>query len=165
MVVNLETKGNEGASLMFETRPENGWVVQALAEANPYAVGNSLSLAVYRSMPNDTDYSPFRDAGVQGLNFSSIGGANLYHQAFDDLDHISLPTIQHQGEYALSLARYNPPRRLQLVLIDPKRRGFGLLSPLPHLLNHLVGNKFTPGKSEIIIGGKIYKVILTGQAS
>jgi S-DNA-T family DNA segregation ATPase FtsK/SpoIIIE len=35
---------------------------------------------------------------------------------------------------ALSLARYNAPRRLQLVLIDPKRRGLGLLAPLPHLL-------------------------------
>jgi S-DNA-T family DNA segregation ATPase FtsK/SpoIIIE len=39
---------------------------------------------------------------------------------------------------ALSLARYNPPRRLQLTLIDPKRRGFGLLSPLPHLLTPLI---------------------------
>ena len=39
---------------------------------------------------------------------------------------------------ALSLARYNPPRRLQLVLIDPKRRGFGRLAPLPHLLTPLI---------------------------
>ena len=38
---------------------------------------------------------------------------------------------------ALSLAMYNPPRALQLVLIDPKRRGFGMLGSLPHLLTHL----------------------------
>jgi S-DNA-T family DNA segregation ATPase FtsK/SpoIIIE len=39
---------------------------------------------------------------------------------------------------ALSLAMYNPPRSLQLVLIDPKRRGFGVLAPLPHLLTPLI---------------------------
>ena len=39
---------------------------------------------------------------------------------------------------ALSLAMYNPPRALQLVLIDPKRRGFGVLSSLPHLLTPLI---------------------------
>ncbi len=32
-----------------------------------------------------------------------------------------------------SLAVYNPPRRLQMVLIDPKGRAFGGLSVLPHL--------------------------------
>lgn len=35
---------------------------------------------------------------------------------------------------ALSLAIFNPPRRLQMVLIDPKRRGFRPLKGLPHLL-------------------------------
>jgi S-DNA-T family DNA segregation ATPase FtsK/SpoIIIE len=39
---------------------------------------------------------------------------------------------------ALSLAMHNPPRSVQLVLIDPKRRGFGRLSALPHLLTPLI---------------------------
>jgi S-DNA-T family DNA segregation ATPase FtsK/SpoIIIE len=39
---------------------------------------------------------------------------------------------------ALSLARLNRPRDLQLVFIDPKRRGFGPLSGLPHLLTPLI---------------------------
>jgi S-DNA-T family DNA segregation ATPase FtsK/SpoIIIE len=39
---------------------------------------------------------------------------------------------------ALSLALYNPPRALQMVLIDPKRRGLGVLAPLPHLLTPLI---------------------------
>jgi S-DNA-T family DNA segregation ATPase FtsK/SpoIIIE len=39
---------------------------------------------------------------------------------------------------ALSLAMYNPPRAVQLVLIDPKRRGFGRLGALPHLLTPLI---------------------------
>ncbi len=39
---------------------------------------------------------------------------------------------------ALSLAMYNPPRQLQLLFIDPKRRGFAPLAGLPHLLMPLV---------------------------
>jgi S-DNA-T family DNA segregation ATPase FtsK/SpoIIIE len=39
---------------------------------------------------------------------------------------------------AVSLAMFNPPRRLQMVLIDPKRRGFAPLSQLPHLLGSLI---------------------------
>jgi len=35
---------------------------------------------------------------------------------------------------ALSLALHNPQRRLQLLLVDPKGRGFRCLSALPHLL-------------------------------
>lgn len=39
---------------------------------------------------------------------------------------------------ALSLAIFNPPRSVQMVLIDPKRRGFVVLSSLPHLLTPLI---------------------------
>ena len=39
---------------------------------------------------------------------------------------------------ALSLAMLNPPRHVQMVLIDPKRRGFAPLSKLPHLLTPLI---------------------------
>ena len=39
---------------------------------------------------------------------------------------------------ALSLATHNHPREVQLVLIDPKRRGFGMLGGLPHLLTPLI---------------------------
>jgi S-DNA-T family DNA segregation ATPase FtsK/SpoIIIE len=39
---------------------------------------------------------------------------------------------------ALSLLLYNPPRELQLVLIDPKKRGFAPLAQAPHLLVPLI---------------------------
>lgn len=38
----------------------------------------------------------------------------------------------------LSLAMHNPQRSLQLVLIDPKKRGFGPLTGLPHLAQPVV---------------------------
>ena len=39
---------------------------------------------------------------------------------------------------ALSLAMLNPPRQVQMVMIDPKRRGFAPLEKLPHLLTPLI---------------------------
>lgn len=106
VVLNFEFKGDAGASWMFETAPGNGWIISAFAQADPHRVANSMSLDVYRRMPNDTDYSPFRDAGIQGLNFASIAGPNSYHLALDNLENASLPSIQHHGLHALSLSRY-----------------------------------------------------------
>jgi hypothetical protein len=106
VVLNFEMRGHRGASMMFETGHENGWAVRQWAAADPHPVGNSVSLAVYRSMPNDTDFSPFRDRGIQGLNFGAIEGGNLYHLALDDLNHNSPETLQHQGIQALAMARH-----------------------------------------------------------
>ena len=49
---------------------------------------------------------------------------------------------------ALSLAMFNPPRHVQLVLIDPKRRGFAPLSQLPHLLTPLVDGE---GRAALVL--------------
>jgi S-DNA-T family DNA segregation ATPase FtsK/SpoIIIE len=50
---------------------------------------------------------------------------------------------------ALSLAVFNPPRSLQMVLIDPKRRGFAPLAQLPHLLTPLID---TAGRAGVTLG-------------
>jgi hypothetical protein len=57
-------------------------------------------------MPNDTDFTVFRQAGMPGLNFAFIGGVEHYHQPSDDLAHVSLSTLQHAGDLALGLARH-----------------------------------------------------------
>jgi S-DNA-T family DNA segregation ATPase FtsK/SpoIIIE len=50
---------------------------------------------------------------------------------------------------ALSLAMHNRPREVQMVLVDPKRRGFGVLSGLPHLLTPLV---YQPRRAGEVLG-------------
>jgi DNA segregation ATPase FtsK/SpoIIIE, S-DNA-T family len=49
---------------------------------------------------------------------------------------------------ALSLAMFNPPRRVQMVMIDPKRRGFAPLEELPHLLTPLIDST---GRASLIL--------------
>ena len=54
-------------------------------------------------MPNDTDFSPFRDAGTQGLNFAGVDRASLYHQTYDTPANVSEATLQHHGLHLLGI--------------------------------------------------------------
>lgn len=61
-----------------------------------------------------------------------------------DVVHVLLVGATGSGKTALarallaSLAYYNPVSTLQLVLIDPKRRGFGPLAQLPHAVHGVI---------------------------
>ena len=106
VVLNLEARGNSGPAMMFETSPNNGWLIDEFAKAAPRPVANSLSSEVYKRLPNDTDLSVFKRAGLDGLNFAHIGGLNHYHTALDNVENVDERSLQHQGDYALSLTRH-----------------------------------------------------------
>jgi hypothetical protein len=106
VVLSFEMRGAGGASIMFETAPENGWVIRALSEFDPSPLANSLALEVYERLPNDTDFTPFAEAGKQGLNFAAIGRANRYHQSTDTPENLSEATIQHHGLRAVAALRW-----------------------------------------------------------
>ena len=106
LVISVEMRGGGGPSIMFETGQDNGWIVRQLAAANPHAFTNSLTYEVYRRLPNDTDFTPFKEAGKQGLNFAAIANAHVYHQAYDSPEHLSLATLQHHGVNVLSMVRH-----------------------------------------------------------
>jgi len=105
MALNFEARGSSGPAMMFATSKGNGWLVRQLAEAAPYPVANSLSYEIYRLLPNDTDLTVFKQAGVAGMDFAFIGDVTNYHTRIDDVTHIDPRSLQHQGSYALSLAR------------------------------------------------------------
>jgi hypothetical protein len=106
VVLSFEMRGAGGASIMFETAPENGWVVRALSSLDPRPFANSLSLEVYERLPNDTDFTPFVQAGKQGLNFAAIGRSHVYHQSTDTPENLSEATLQHHGLRALAALRW-----------------------------------------------------------
>ena len=106
VVVAIEMRGGGGASIMFETGENNGWVVEQLRQADPYPSANSVSYEIYRRMPNDTDFTPFREAGRQGLNFAALGRPHVYHQVYDSPGNLSEATVQHHGEHALAMLRH-----------------------------------------------------------
>ena len=106
LVLSFEMRGSAGPSLMFETNDQNGWVVRALDAFDAYPSANSLAFEVYQRMPNDTDFTPFKEVGKQGLNFAAIGNAHVYHQEYDKPESMSESTLQHHGIHALAAARY-----------------------------------------------------------
>ncbi|MYI06378.1 MAG: M20/M25/M40 family metallo-hydrolase, partial [Gemmatimonadetes bacterium] len=104
--MGIEMRGGGGPSLMFETGADNGWVIEALRRADPYPAANSVSYEIYRRMPNDTDFTPFKEAGKQGLNFAAVGKPHVYHQYYDSPENLSEGTLQHHGEHVLAMVEY-----------------------------------------------------------
>ncbi len=106
VLISIEMRGGGGPSMMFETGANNGWVIDALRRADPYPAANSVSHEIYRRMPNDTDFTPFKEASKQGLNFAAVGKAHVYHQYYDSPGNLSEGTLQHHGEHALAMLEY-----------------------------------------------------------
>lgn len=105
VVLSVEMRGGGGPSIMFETGEENGWIVREADASGIRPAASSVSYEIYRRMPNDTDFTPFRRAGRQGLNFAAIGRASVYHQAYDTPANLSEATLQHHGENLLGVTR------------------------------------------------------------
>jgi hypothetical protein len=106
IALNFEGRGNGGPVIMFETSPQNGALIRALARATAYPLANSLSDEIYKRLPNSTDLTVFKAAGRQGMNFAYIHGLTHYHTALDNLENVDARTVQHHGSYALALSRY-----------------------------------------------------------
>jgi putative ATP-binding cassette transporter len=106
LALNFEARGTNGPSMMFETSENNGWLIEQFAAAAPYKMANSLSYEIYRLLPNATDMTIFREAGLSGLNFAFIGGLKNYHTSLDTLENLDDGSLQHHGSYALALARH-----------------------------------------------------------
>jgi len=104
VVINFEARGTFGPSFMFETGAGNLDVVRALWHVRG-ARATSLSTAVYRRLPNDTDLSELLLLDRPSLNFAFIGGVQRYHTAEDDVAHLDAGSVQHHGNSAVALAR------------------------------------------------------------
>jgi hypothetical protein len=106
VVLNIDARGNHGPSIMFETSAKNGWLIRQLAEASLHPLATSMSMDIYRIMPNDTNLSVFKRAGLDGLNFAFSRGIAYYHSPDDTPANLDPRTLQHQGENVLALAKH-----------------------------------------------------------
>lgn len=123
-VVNLEARGTTGASLMFETSDESGWLIDLFARSAARPASNSIYYTIYKLLPNDTDLTVYKRRGLAGLNFAFIGGESRYHTPRDDFAHASPGSLQHHGDNALAMVRalaqanLDSPPRSELVFFD-----------------------------------------------
>lgn len=104
-VVNMDNRGTSGPATMFETGSANEWVMRLYSKAIGHPDTNSLSYTVYKSLPNDTDFTIFKHAGYQGVNFAFIGDVSHYHTPLDNVANASAASIQEEGEDGLEAVR------------------------------------------------------------
>ncbi|MDP6939786.1 MAG: M28 family peptidase [Planctomycetota bacterium] len=103
LVMNFEARGGSGVAYMFETGRGNAELMRMYADCVSHPTAASLTTEIYKRLPNDTDFSFFRDAGLAGFNFAFIEDMHVYHTPLDDFDHLSLASLQHEGEQAAQL--------------------------------------------------------------
>jgi hypothetical protein len=116
-VVNVDSRGTSGPSLMFETGDANQWAVRLFAQRAAHPVTSSVFYTAYKQIPNDTDFTVFKAAGYQGLNFANIRDVVHYHTPRDNFGNADPATLQHHGDNVLaSLQAFassdisNPPK-------------------------------------------------------
>ncbi|HSE26614.1 MAG TPA: M20/M25/M40 family metallo-hydrolase, partial [Gemmatimonadales bacterium] len=105
VVINVDARGAGGRSLMFETGTPNLATVAAYAEEVRSPTASSLFDALYRLLPNDTDFTELRTLGRPGLNFAFLGDVAAYHTPLDSAGRLDPRLLQSQGEAVLELAR------------------------------------------------------------
>ncbi len=105
LMINLEARGNGGRANMFQTGPDNGAIIAGFAASASAPISNSLAVFLYENMPNDTDFSVSKEAGLSGLNFAFIGRQFDYHSATATLANLDRGSVQHIGDQTLAATR------------------------------------------------------------
>lgn len=106
LVVNFETRGNSGTSVLFETSAGNGRLMDEVRRAAPHMVGSSLFYALYKTLPYDTDLTVFGPSGLPRLNFAFGSGLQAHHTPLDTPENLSVASLQLHGTYALHLTQW-----------------------------------------------------------
>ncbi len=135
LVLNMEARGGGGRVFMFETGADNGALIDVFRRVTPDPSSNSLSIFVYRHMPNDTDFTVVKAHGGTGLNYAFIGRQVDYHAPTSTLARLDHGSVQHMGNQVLAAARAFatatalPARRADRVYAD--FLGTGVLAYAP----------------------------------
>src|SRR5215207_5385439 len=104
VVLNHEARGASGAPLTFRMSSPNSELLEVLAGA-PGAFADSSSEASFEALSNDSDFTPFEQAGLYGYDIGIMADGAYYHSPFDDLAHLSAASLQQMGDTTLALTR------------------------------------------------------------
>lgn len=95
-VFNFEARGNKGPVLAFETTENNNSIIKDLAGMK-HVFASSLMYEVYRLLPNDSDFTYFKEMDIAGINFAMIDGFVNYHSMTDTPENLSPSSHYHHG--------------------------------------------------------------------
>ncbi|XP_018415801.1 PREDICTED: endoplasmic reticulum metallopeptidase 1 isoform X2 [Nanorana parkeri] len=107
--INLEAAGVGGKELVFQTGPENPWLVQAYAIAAVHPFASVVAQEIFQSgvIPSDTDFRIYRDFGnIPGIDLAFIENGYIYHTKYDTADRIHTDSIQRAGDNIMGVLKY-----------------------------------------------------------
>ncbi|XP_048448210.1 endoplasmic reticulum metallopeptidase 1-like, partial [Rhincodon typus] len=107
--INLEAAGVGGKELVFQTGPENPWLVQAYVRAAKHPFASVVGQEVFQSgiIPSDTDFRIYRDYGnIPGIDLAFIENGYIYHTKYDTADRIPVDSIRRAGDNILAVLQY-----------------------------------------------------------
>lgn len=96
VVISLDTAVG-GPIVTNETGPQNGWLVQAMARAYTGGVWTSFSGG------GNYDYTPFREAGIQGLALEDNYPFREQHTPLDLPEIVNAGSVQQMGDQTLAI--------------------------------------------------------------
>ncbi len=85
---NWESRGTGGNVILFETSNNDFEGVKNYSKVVEQQFAASFATAVYKKMPNGSDFTVFKNEGVNGLNFAMIEDFANYHTSKDHVDNI-----------------------------------------------------------------------------
>ncbi|HEX3675611.1 MAG TPA: M20/M25/M40 family metallo-hydrolase [Rhizomicrobium sp.] len=103
-VINVEARGNQGQSLLFQTSPGDGKLIDLYARSVSHYATSSLYAVIYKFLPNDTDLTLFIRDGFLSFNFAFTGNVADYHTPLDRRANLSTTTLQQHGDNMLGVA-------------------------------------------------------------
>ncbi|WP_374575850.1 M20/M25/M40 family metallo-hydrolase [Phenylobacterium sp.] len=103
-ILNMESRGGGGRVQMFQTGARNGETVDLFRRSAARPESSSLAVFLYEHMPNDTDFTVSRAAGIAGLNYAFIGRQFDYHSPTATPDNLERRTVQDMGRQVLAAA-------------------------------------------------------------
>ncbi|EDV36213.1 uncharacterized protein Dana_GF12846 [Drosophila ananassae] len=107
-VINLEVGGSGGRDILFQSGPNNPWLIKYYKKYSKHPFASTLAEEIFQFgiLPSDTDFRIFRDFGhIPGLDIAQFSNGYVYHTAFDSFDVVPGRSIQSTGENILSLVR------------------------------------------------------------
>ena len=104
-VLNMEARGGGGLVNMFETGPGDGPAVDLYGATARRPASTSLSVFIYKLLPNDTDFTVAKAKGLGGFNYAFIGRQFDYHSPSSTVAQLGQGSVQHMGDQILPTAR------------------------------------------------------------
>ncbi|XP_017077538.1 endoplasmic reticulum metallopeptidase 1-like [Drosophila eugracilis] len=108
VVINLDAAGSGCKELLFQTGPNNSWLVKYYKDYAEHPFATTMAEEIFQTgiVPSDTDFDIFSEyASLVGYDIGLVCNGFVYHTKYDRYDIIPRASIQNTGDNLLALVK------------------------------------------------------------